>query len=54
MNSFGNLDQILTEFNGFEIFNTDTTEETCTHLESVMNPLLAVWSTCQQLAPVQL
>ena len=27
MNSFGNLDQILTEFNGFEIFNTDTTEE---------------------------
>ena len=54
VNSFGNLDQILTEFNGFEIFNTDTTEETCTHLESVMNPLLAVWSTCQQLAPVQL
>ena len=25
--SFGNLDQILTEFNGFEVFNTDTTEE---------------------------
>ena len=27
MKSFGNLDQVLTEFDGFEIFNTDTSEE---------------------------